>query len=139
MSRTIEKELSTAVQEDGLLMAKKFGYGAGNGSGSSVTQLTNRATGVTLNTVTGQITTNNASLAVEVSADFVVTNNKVELGDVIVLSVQSGMVGVSTVVSVSTVTAGSFTIRVTNNNPAAGVAETGAIIINFAVIKAVAN
>lgn len=139
MSRTIEKELSTAIQEDGLLMAKKFGYGANNGSGGSVTQLTSRATGVTLNAVTGQITTINSSLAAEASADFIVTNSKVEIGDVIVLSVQSGMVGVSTIVSVSTVAAGSFTIRVTNNNASAGVAETGAIIINFAVIKAVAN
>jgi len=35
------------------------------------------------------------------------------------------------------VAAGSFTIRVHNGNVAAGTAETGAIKINFAVLKAV--
>jgi hypothetical protein len=37
---------------------------------------------------------------------------------------------------VSTVAAGSFKLKVANNNASGGTAETGAIIINFAVIKA---
>ncbi len=40
-----------------------------------------------------------------------------------------------TIVSVISVADGSFTIRVHNGNVAAGTAETGAIIINFAIIK----
>lgn len=121
----------------GWLLKKPFGYAPG--TGSTVTQATDRATGVTINTLCGAITTNNASLAAEGSADFVVTNDKVAIGDVVIVSVRSGMVGVGTMVSVATVAAGSFTIRVHNGNVAAGTAETGAIVINFAVIKAVSS
>lgn len=114
------------------------GIGYATGAGGAVTQITNRTTGVTLSKLTGAITTHNASLAAEASADFVVTNTTVAIGDVVVVSIQSGSNGGGTIVSVSTVAAGSFTIRVHNGNVAAGTAETGAIIINFAVIKAVA-
>lgn len=113
------------------------GIGYGTGAGGAVTQATNRTTGVTLSTLTGAITTNNASLAAEASADFVVTNTTVAVGDVVAVSIRSGSNGGGTMVSVSAVAAGSFTIRVHNGNVAAGTAETGAIIINFAVIKAV--
>jgi len=93
---------------------------------------------VTLNKVSGTITTNNASLAAEAAAEFTVTNSTVAIGDTVVLSIQSGTNGGNTDVFVSTVAAGSFKIKVANNNAAAGTAETGAILINFAVIKAVA-
>lgn len=111
----------------------------GYSTGGSVTQQTNRTTGVTLSKMCGQITTNNASLAAEASANFTVTNTLVSIGDVVVVSIQSGTNGGNTAVSVVTVADGSFVIKVSNNNAAAGTAETGAIIINFAVIKAVAT
>jgi len=111
------------------------GIGYSTGAGSYVTQATNRATGVTINSLTGQITTHNASLAAEGSAEFIVTNSKVKINDVVALSIQSGAIGVGTLAVVSTVTDGSFTIRVHNGNVAAGTAETGAIIINFVVLK----
>ena len=114
------------------------GIGYATGAGGAVTQATNRTTGVTLSKLTGQITTNNASLAAETAAEFTVTNTTVAIGDVIVISQQSGSNGGNTDVFVSTVAAGSFKITVANNNAAAGTAETGAIIINYAVIKAVA-
>jgi len=101
----------------------------------SVTQATNRTTGVTLSTYSGQITTNNASLAAEAAAEFTVTNTLVAIGDVVAISIQSGTDGGNTDVFVSTVAAGSFKIKVANNNAAAGTAETGAIIINFVVLK----
>ena len=113
------------------------GVGYTAGSGAAVTQLTNRTTAVTCNGLCGTITTNNASLAAEAAASFTVTNNCVELGDVVVVAQQSGAVGVMTDVVVIAVAAGSFTLAVMNNNVAAGTAETGAIKINFAVIKAV--
>lgn len=113
-----------------------FEGGAGYPEGGSVTQITTRATGVTINKLSGKIQTDTTSLAVEVGADFVVTNNRVAIGDVVCVCVRSGVVGVATQVTVTAVAAGSFTIRVVNNNAAAGVAETGAIIINFVVIKA---
>lgn len=103
--------------------------------GLAVTQGTNRTTAVTLNGYAGKITTHNASLAAEASADFVVNNNKVEVGDAVVVAQRSGSNGGGTIVSVAGVAAGQFTIRVHNGNVAAGTAETGAIIINFAIVK----
>ena len=132
------------VKEDGVVVDKAItsssstaGIGYATGAGSTVTQATNRTTGVTINTVTGAITTNTASLAAEAAAAFVVTNSSVAIGDTVVVSQRSGSNGGNTNVYVSAVAAGSFTITVANNNAAAGTAETGAIIINFAVIKAV--
>lgn len=103
---------------------------------NAVTQLTSRATGVTVTTLAGTITTHNASLAAEAAASFVVTCPGVAIGDVVVVAQQSGAVGVMTTVEVIAVAAGSFTLAVMNGNVAAGTAETGAIIINYAVIKA---
>lgn len=122
--------------------AGSIGYGpAGNTPpvGAAVTQQTNRTTGVTINALCGTITTNNASLAAEAVAAFVVTNPKVAIGDVVVVAQQSGQVGGMTDVVVTAVANGSFTVSVMNNNVAAGTAETGAIKINFAIIKAVSN
>jgi len=120
-----------------VLITSSTGKGIGyiTGAGSQVTQITNRATGVTINSLTGQITTINTSLAAEASAEFIVTNSKVKINDVVALSIQSGAVGVGTMATVSTVTDGSFTIRVHNGNAAAGTAETGPILINFVVLK----
>ncbi len=125
------------IKEDGIRTKKPIGYATG--AGSTVTQATNRATGVTINALSGAITTDATSLAAEASAVFVVTNNKVEIGDVVVLSVRSGQVALNTQLSVTAVANGSFSITVVNNNAAAGTAETGAIVINFAVIKAVSS
>ncbi len=113
------------------------GIGYSAGAGGAVTQITSRTTGVTLNTISGAITTDTTALVAETAADFVVTNSSVEIGDTVIVSIQSGSNGGGTIVSVSTVAAGSFTIRVYNGNASAGTDETGAIIINFAVIKAV--
>lgn len=111
-------------------------YDETNPQTSSVTQATNRTTGVTVTTKAGSITTHNASLAAEAAAAFVVTCPGVAVGDVVVVSQRSGAVGAMTTVEVVAVAAGSFTISVMNNNVAAGTAETGAIIINYAVIQA---
>lgn len=116
-----------------------IGYKTGKGVGGAVTQATNRTTGVTINQLAGAITTNNASLAAEASADFVVTNSKVAADDVVCIAIKSGTNGGGTLAQVVGVAAGSFTIRVQNNNVAAGTAETGAIVINFAVIKSASN
>lgn len=134
MSRLFEDTYPPG-KEDGILTAKKFGYGSGRSAGATVTQATNRATGVTINALTGTITTDSTSLAAEASAVFVVTNNKVAINDVIILNIRSGSIALNTDCVVSAVAAGSFSITVINNNVASGTAETGAIVINFAVIR----
>lgn len=129
----LAEQYDPGIRYNGFLTNKKFGYGVG--SGSTVTQATNRATGVTINTLSGQITTNGTSLAAEASAVFTVTNSAIAATDVILLSIASGTVALNTDVVVSAVAAGSFAITVINNNAAAGTAETGAIVINFIVLK----
>lgn len=118
------------------------GIGYATGAGGAVTQASSRTTAVAMvpdPCTSGTITTHTASLAAEASADFVVTNSAVAIGDVVVVSIRSGSNGGGTMVSVIGVTNGTFTIRVHNGNVAAGTAETGAIVINFAIIKAVAS
>ena len=126
------------VRGKALTISKNAKIGYDTTAGAAVTQITSRATGVTINAPCGTITTDTTSLAAEASAKFIVTNGCVEIGDVVVVCIQSGSVALNTHVEVTTVAAGSFTITVINGNVAAGTAETGAIIINFAVIKAVA-
>jgi hypothetical protein len=113
------------------------GIGYAAGAGGAVTQATNRTTGVTLSKVTGAITTATTSLAAGGSATFTVTNTAVAVGDVVVVSIRSGATNKETSVAVTTVAAGSFQLTVHNQH--ASTAETGAIIINFAVIKAVSS
>lgn len=112
-------------------------YGVGNGA--VITQQSNRTTGVVINSMCGTITTNTTSLAAEATAKFTVTNSAVSIADVIVLSIQSGSNSSGAAVGVSTVANGSFEISVTDNNASAGTAETGAILINFVVIKGAAS
>lgn len=107
------------------------GYGTGV-TPSAVTQATSRATGVTINATSGQITTNTTSLAAGAQATFVVTNSFVNANDMVLLCQKSGSNSTGTDVFVSAVATGSFSITVDNN--AAG-AETGAIIITFVVVK----
>jgi len=95
------------------------------GKGTSVTQITNRATGVTVNRLSGQITTDATSLAAEASAKFTVTNSEVDEGDVIALSFRDA-VALNTDVVVTDTADGSFELTVINGNVASGTAETGA-------------
>jgi len=114
------------------------GVGYATGAGGTVTQGTSLSTGVTINTICGTITTyTGGSIAAESCADFTVTNSSVAIGDVPVVAIQSGSNGGNTIASVKSVANGSFVIKIANNNAAAGTAETGTMVINFAIIKAV--
>lgn len=115
--------------------ATGLGVGYATGSGGAVVQATNRSTGVTLNKISGTITTNNTSLAALAAATFTVTNSAVAIGDVILLSQRSGATNVKSIFQVTAVAAGSFNITLYNAD--ASTAETGTAILNFAVIKAV--
>ncbi len=108
----------------------KLGYTTG--AGSTVTQATNRSTGVTINAVTGAITMNATSLAAGAEATFTVTNSAVEAADVPVVAIKSSATG-TPVANVTAVAAGSFAITVTNLH--ASTADTTADVINFVVLK----
>lgn len=101
--------------------------------GGTVTQITSKATGVTLNGYSGQITTHNASLAAGAEVTFTVTNSAVNTLDVIVLSMSDSPDADSEVIAfVNDVAAGSFDILLSNVSAAA---DTGAIVINFCVFR----
>lgn len=108
------------------------GVGVGYSSGGAVTQATNKATGVTLSTMSGQITMNNAALAADAIVSFVLTNTKIEAGDVLVLNHISGGTPGAYVLN-ARCAAGSATIDVANRT--AGILGE-AIVIAFAIIRA---
>lgn len=95
---------------------------------TTVTQITNRSTGVTLNATAGQITTDTTSLAAAAEATFTVTNSYVTAKTVPVVALASGAAA-TPLVFVSAVAAGSFDITITNLHASTG--ETGALVINF--------
>lgn len=113
-----------------------LGVGYATGAGGTVTQLTDKTTGVTINKTTGAITTHNATLNAATSVNFTVTNSAVAATDVIVLNIKSGATAGSYFVGVDAVAAGSFSVHLRNIS-AGNLGE--AIVINFAVIKGVTS
>lgn len=109
------------------------GVGYQKGAGGSVTQLTDRSTGVTINKLCGTITTDATSLAAAAEATFTVTNSRVAINDVVVICSRSGQTAGTSIAAVTAVAAGSFDITLSNHH--ASTADTGAMIINFVVIK----
>lgn len=132
---TIAAPTDAVKLDDTLFGPVKSGpaIGYGTGSGGTVTQLTSKATGVTLNKTNGQITMNNASLGANTTVAFTVTNSAAGGNDTIILSSPGG--GVISNYNMWTQTAaGSFTIYVRNIS---GGALTDALVIQFAIIKSV--
>lgn len=109
---------------------------AGQGIGGTVTQATNKTTGVTLNKVSGQITMNNAALAAAAEVAFTLTNSTIASTDVVIVNVQSVGTAGAYFVTVGAVANGSCSI--TLGNVSAG-SLSQAVVLNFAVIKAVNN
>jgi hypothetical protein len=105
----------------------KIGYS----TGGVVTQATDKSTGVTLNTVTGEITMNAATLSGDATVTFTMTNSTVANTDVMILNqVGGGNIGFYSFNAVCN--SGSANIAVhnmTNNN------RGDAIVIRYAVIK----
>ena len=106
-----------------------FGYIAGGGG--TVTQSTNKATGVTLNKPSGQITMNNAALAAATIVSFTFTNSTISSTDVLVINhVSGGTVGSYTFTAACG--AGSATVYV-RNATSGSLGE--AIVLRYALIK----
>jgi hypothetical protein len=106
----------------------EIGYTAG--AQGTVTQLTSKSTGVTLNASAGQITLNAASLAATTNVTFTFTNSLLSAKDVLILNVTNGT-SASYNAFVSSMAAGSATITLRNIS-AGALAE--AVVLNFAII-----
>jgi len=116
------------------------GYGTGGigysaGAGGTAAQATSKSTGVTLNKLSGQLTMNAASLAAGAAAGFTLTNSQIAATDVVMVSLAASAAADSYHAQVDAVSAGSCRISLRNLS-AAALAE--AVVLNFAVIKAVA-
>lgn len=106
-------------------------------AGGTVIQATNKATGVTLNTVTGRITTANTSLAAATTVTFTLTNSNIAATDIVLVQLQSGNAGAGTY-QVWAESSGSGTVVVAIRNTTAGaLAET--LVLSFAVVKSVTS
>jgi len=109
----------------------KQGYATG--AGGVVTQLTSKATAVTLSKSTGQITLDAAALAASTTVSFTLTNTVIEAGDILVMNHISGGTAGSYLLNAQSA-AGSASINVRNISLGS---LSEAIVIAFAVIKAV--
>ena len=116
------------IGSDYVLAGGQLGYSTD--AQGTVTQLTSKATGVTLNKSSGQITMNNAALGATTNVTFTLTNSLIGVKDVLVLNVYGGTSG-SYNVWISGLAEGSATITV-RNITAGSLSE--AIVINFAII-----
>ena len=100
--------------------------------GGTVTQATSITTGVTLNTLSGQITTVSASLAAAAEAEFIVTNSNVKATDTVIVNLGSTSSAGTPYALCTRVAAGSFTVLVGNKHASTALDNT--LTINFAII-----
>jgi len=112
------------------------GIGYGTGAGGTVTQATNKSTGVTINKICGQITMNNAALAAGALVSFLVTNSTFVATDSVIVNLAGGKASTGTYECwIDGTGGGAFWITVKNIS-AGSLSE--ALVLNFAIIKGVA-
>lgn len=108
---------------------EEIGYAAA--AQGTVTQATNKGTGVTLNKSAGKITMNAASLAGGAAVTFTLTNSSISANDVVIVNVSGGGTAGAYWPYVSSMTAGSAVIGLWNST---GGALAEAVVLNFAII-----
>lgn len=108
---------------------EEIGYAAA--AQGTVTQATNKGTGVTLNKSAGKITMNVASLAGGAAVTFTLTNSTISANDVVIVNVSGGGTAGAYWPYVSSMTAGSAVIGLWNST---GGALAEAVVLNFAII-----
>ena len=97
----------------------------------TVTQATDKSTGVTLNRSMGRITMNAASLAASTAVTFTLTNSLIGANDVLSVHASSGATAGAYIAYVTSLTAGSCVIAL-RNLTAGALAE--AVVLNFTII-----
>ena len=101
----------------------------------TVTQLTDKSTGVTLNKSAGRITMNAAALAGSTAVSFILTNSLISINDTMIVCVSSNTTGSAAgayTTYVSYLAAGSALITLRNLTASTSYSE--AVIINYAII-----
>ena len=113
--------------------SQEIGYSAA--AQGTVTQATDKSTGVTLNKSAGRITMNNAALAGATAVSFILTNNLISANDTIVVCISSNTTGslagaYTTYVSYLATGSALITLR----NLTASTSYSEAVIINYTII-----
>ena len=122
---------AASVSTTGTITAgNSIGYNSG---GATVTQLTNKSTGVTINSISGQITTANSTITNYGVVEFTVTNSFVGAKDVPFVAIASGATAGTYLISVTKVAAGSFNIML--YNMLNSVTAANILVINFVIFK----
>lgn len=116
---------------DQLLSNSKLGYTAA--ALGTVTQATDKTTGVTLNKSAGRITMNAAALANGVAVSFTLTNSFISANDVLVLCVSAGSVADPLAYTVYTSSLGAGSAVITLRNLSA-TPRSEAVVVNFALL-----
>ena len=100
----------------------------------AVTQLTSKATAVTLDKSAGVITMNNASLATATNATFTLNNSTISAKDAVILTIAGGQATAGSYnVFANALAAGSVSITLRNIS---GSTLSEAVVINFSIIHA---
>jgi len=110
-------------------VSDQLGYTAS--AQGTVTQATDKSTGVTLNKSAGRITMNNAALASNTAVSFTLTNSLISANDAIIVNVSGGGTAGAYTTYISSMTTGSAVITLRNMT---GGSLSEAVIINFATI-----
>ena len=122
------------IGSDKIYSSNEFGYTAD--AQGAVTQLTSKATAVTLNKSAGRITLNNAALAGNAAVTFNLNNSLISSNDILVLNVSAGSVADATTYTIYTSSLGAGVAAITLRNLTA-VSQSEAVIINYALIHCV--
>jgi hypothetical protein len=108
-----------------------IGYQGAAGTGGTVTQATNKATGVTLNKPVGQITLNNASLAAATTVNFTLTNSYIGNTDLLIIN-QTSTANAGGYYFNAICNAGNAQVSVRNIMAASA---SDAVVVRYAVVK----
>ena len=128
---TINVELPSSIVLAGPITSNAGGVGYSTGAGGTVTQITSRTTGVTINKISGSVTLVSAAGSATYTT-FTVTNSTVAATDVVIVNQKSGTDKYEAYIT--NVSAGSFDITFADQTGT----TTEQPVFNFAVIKAVA-
>ncbi len=115
-----------------LLSDEQIGYTAA--AQGTVTQATDKSTGVTLNKGAGRITMNGAALAGNTAVSFTLTNSLISANDVIVVNVSAGGTAGAYTTYISSMTTGSAVVTL-RNLTAGSLSE--AVVLNYAILHCV--
>lgn len=115
-----------------LLSDEQIGYTAA--AQGTVTQATDKTTGVTLNKGAGRITMNGAALAGNTAVSFTLTNSLISANDLIIVNISAGATAAAYTTYVSSMTAGSAVITL-RNLTAGSLSE--AVVINYGILHCV--